>query len=555
MKTLTRVSSETMTETIDADKLHDHPINPPSRIQSAHVDELVKSIDEFGQRDPVRVRTINDPIGHYQILSGHRRVEACRRLDRPVICLVVDADDDEALREVMLGNANREDLNAIERAQLLKQMIDSGFDRAEAGRMFGLTSESGIKNTLRLLKLPKAIRKMVESGEINIKAARSLVPFADATMLLDDLAKQFADDEWALSDFNTQKEWKPDRSEWRPMDGETKYSPSWEYEDAVRKFDVASLHEDDRKNLGIVSLPLGDKGKMIEVAQNVELFDKLNQPHVVKRSGYGSTKSKPMKAADGESLTPAQLKAEAKRKAKEADERLAKRLPIWVRRFARCCMATQTVRDHYAIAGTLPWWLGYAGTYEIDTWLFTAAETLGVTTNARKSGRTDALANMIATMDNMQSSVFTDRLWRILVWPQKIAWRVGHVADQLSAFCQLSIGEPPQKMVGVMEGSDMDEPLAMMMQMCDVSLYGGWIDAANDGTPEGLLFEELLAMHTQPQLVRFAGQLNVKGLFDTDKKSHLIQSILNAHTFASPLRSPDFLTLGVKPTKAKKAKR
>ncbi len=555
MKTLSPVSSETMTERIPTDKLHDHPVNPPSRIRSDEMDDLVKSIDEFGQRDPVRVRTINDPIGHFEILSGHRRVEACRRLDRPVVCLVVDADDLEAMREVMLGNAMREDLDAIERAGLLRQMIDSGVDRAEAGRLFGLTSDSGIKNTLRLLKLPKSISKMVQSGELPIKAARALVPYADATILLDDMAKQFSEDEWSLRDFIDETDWKPDRSEWRPMDGETKYSPSWQHEDAVRKFDLDSLHADDRKKLGIVSLPLGEKGKQIEVAQNVELFDKLNEPHVVKKSGYGTAKSKPIKLSGDKPLTPAQVKAEAKRKAKEADERLAKKLPIWVRRFARCCLATQTPSGHYAIPGTLSWWLGYCGSYEVDSWQLTTAETLGVGTDARKHGRSDALANLIATMDNQQSDAWTDRLWRILLWPQRIAWPVGPVAAQLSDFCQITVDEPPQKMVGQMESSEMDEPLVMMIRMCDVSLTGGWIDAATEGNPERQLFEEALAMHTQPQLLRLALELGVKGIFDTDKKSHVMQSILQAHTFAKPLRAPSFLNFGPKPAKGKKAKR
>ncbi len=115
----------------------------------------------------------------------------------------------------MLGNAERQDLSAIERAELLLTMINHGMDRAEAGRMFGLDSESGIKNTLRLLKLPESIRKLVQSGELPARAARVLVPWAEATVILDELAKDR--DSWRYRQLVEDGKFQVLDRDWRPM--------------------------------------------------------------------------------------------------------------------------------------------------------------------------------------------------------------------------------------------------------------------------------------------------------------------------------------------------
>lgn len=524
------VSAETFTESIPAEKLHAHPANPESRLTGESIDELVASIQEFGQREPVRVRTKNDPVGHFEILSGHRRAEACRRLDLPVMCLVVDADDHEALREVMLGNASREDLNAIERAELLQVMIDAGVNRAEAGRLFGLTSESGIKNTLRLMKLPPSIRKMVESGKMPARAARMLVPWAEATMMLDELAKGLLDDEWALNDFITSNEWRPDRTEYRPMDGTTKYSPSWQHDDAVRGFDVDALSAKDRAALGIVTLPLGDKGKLIEVAQNVELFDKLNEPHVTKRSGYGGSTAKKPKATADKPLTPAEQKAEAKRKAKEADERLTKRLPIWRRRLMRCTLATHVPRGHAVITSTLPWLIAANGMDSMQ-WICRAAKTLGCATKKENMGKID---HCIASVGDGGNVEMIDRLWRIMVWPQWIQWPTGQISSDMADLTR----ELPAKMPLELDSSwrsGTDSEFEMMFTFAGVTIQDAWDLCAVKETPQRELFKEFLDMHTTAQLLKLGREWKLD-VFDTDKKSHLVTSLMNAHSADAELQ-------------------
>jgi ParB family transcriptional regulator, chromosome partitioning protein len=512
------VSAETIVESIVPEKLHDHPKNPPSRVVAEAITGLMQSIDSFGQRDPVRVRPLNNPIGHYQILSGHRRAAACRLLGRPVDCIVVYADDREALKEVMLGNAEREDLNPIERAELMQSMVDAGIDRLEVGRIFGLESESGVKNTLRLLKLPKSIRKRVESGDLPARAARALVPYADATLLLDNLAKN--KESWQWRRLIESGKFEVRENELRPMDGKTKYSPGWDYVDAVRKFDVAALSESDRTRLQIVTLPIGKKGALVEVAQNTKLFDTLNEPHVKKKSSYGAASSKPAKKESSKLLTPAEAKAEEKRRAKEADERLAKRLPIWRRRFIRCTLATMAEPTNITILASLPWWLAQTGG-ESMSWILRAARTLGCSAPKDHNG---SLAQCIASITDGKVEMI-DRLWRVLVWPQRLAWRVGLISGTDAELTT----ELPVKMALDRDFDNIDDELAMQLELAKITMQMAWDQAAGKDAPQRQLFEEFLGLHTTSQLMKLAIDWKLNP-FPGDKKAFLIATILNAHT-------------------------
>lgn len=533
------VSAETTIESIVPEKLHDHPANPPARVTAEAIAGLMQSIDQYGQRDAVRVRTLNNPIGHFQILSGHRRAAASRLLGRAVDCIVVDADDHEAMREVMLGNAERSDLNPIERAELMQAMINAGVDRAEVGRMFGLESESGIKNTLRLMKLPKSIRSKVESGELPARAARALVPYAEATHLLDKLANQT--DGWQWRTLIEHGKYQINDREVRPMDGKTKYSPGWEYQDAVRKFDVATLSKADRDRLQVVSLPIGKKGALVEVAQNTKLFDALNQPHIVKQSGYGGGAKVKAKKVDAAKMTPAELAAEAKRKAKEADARLAKRLPIWRRRLMRLAIANQTPPEHVAILVSLPWWIEQAG-HELRYWIKATAATLGCPTG-KPSSASDSLTLSIACMEPGNQVPMIDRLWRVLTWPQRLNWKVGPIAESLGTE-RVTI-EPPQKMVSDRDFDRIDEQLDMIVKLADVSITGAWRDGAREGSQERELFTEFLGLHSTDQLRKLAKSWGMTP-FDKDTKSFMIATITAKHTEKNPLPVPACLEVKAK---------
>ena len=264
---------------------------------------LVASIKQHGQREVVRVRPVGSieggfesgkaPKFGFQILSGDRRVAACRALKIEVRCEVIDCGDAQALKEVILGNEGRVDFDPVQRATMLRQMIDGGMPRADAGKVFGLTSESGIKNTLRLSKLPQSIQKLLSDGTIPTRAARAIVPWAEATAFCDHVAAILTskEDVYALGEFIAepasflQGEFETDgspkakgtsrRAHGRPMDSQSR--PTWSHKMTDRGFEPT---DQQLKDLQIVELPVGNgkNPKLERVALNVELFDKLQEP-------------------------------------------------------------------------------------------------------------------------------------------------------------------------------------------------------------------------------------------------------------------------------------
>lgn len=514
---------------LHSEKLHAHPANPPDRMRTENLTELIESIDRYGQREACRAREL-ESIGHYQLLSGHRRAAACQILGVDVRVELVECTDTEALREVMLGNAQRQDLNPIERADLLQTMIGAGIDREESGAMFGLNSDSGIKNTLRLLKLPKSIRDMITAGKIPVRAARVLIPYSEATTFLNKLAKDLSDDKWGLRDFLDE----PDKFELLRFDGQQhadvrpmagKYSPGWDYEESERKFEPTGT---ELKKLQIATVT--HEGKQIEVAQNVKLFDKLQAPHLVKKSGYGSPKKTDAKPASAKKLTPAQQKAEDKRKAKAAAEQLKKRLPIWRRRFERMALAVQTPAGNPVILCTLAWWVHRSQMCE--TWIVTAMESLGCKGSSRT--KSDMIALLIGATDGTGQDV-VDRLWRILVWPQQLAtWPIGPIepAERLSV-------EPPKVLPVSCEWGGTDKDIEPQMKLAGVDLATAWRAASGEG-PERMMLVELLKLHTSGQLDTLGTTWKLE-LKDLATKRAKIEAIVAAHKKTKPLALPKVL--------------
>ena len=555
---LKTVSAETEFERSDhlfeigTAELYDHPANPPDRVTPEAIANLAESIRDFGQRETVRVREIDKQSDEvrFQILSGHRRVAACRQLGIDVRVEFVECSDAEALREVMLGNAERTDLSPTERAELLQTMIDSGIDRAEAGRMFGLGSESGIKNALRILKLPKSCRELLHSGELPARAARYLIPYAEAPKILDRFAKEFRESEWIRGEFLAEPGHfeivQPD--DYRPVDGKTKYSPGWQYEDTTRQFE---LDEKTYKKLKVVDLPAGEKGEMLEVALNVKLFDELNKPHVQKKT-YGGAAVRKTLTKPTEELTPQQKAAEKRRKRREADAKLKKRLPIWAQRFRRCLLATQTPVNSPVIPATLPWWI-YQCVDEM-LWLRGAANSLGAglpeTWYAAESNQ--LLAGLIAVSDELDTNlpaghVILDRLWRILVWPRWGIWPAGEVAGEAT---ERIPAEPPKRLPDGDEGPTLDEPLEMQLKMAGTSIAAGWDASRDAGTPEHEMVLEYLKLHDAHQLTKLAG--DAVDLGGETRKGKIVELLDQHHRESKALPIPEVLQPKPKKRKARK---
>jgi len=160
--------------------LNPNPRNPRKTFADADLTDLAQSIREHGIVQPVVVRPLKDGSGRHEIIAGERRWRAAQRaglIEIPVI--IKDVSDRTALELALIENVQRADLNPLEEAQGYQQLLDEhNYTQADLGQVIG-KSRSHVANTLRLLKLPAAIRDMLIQGSLSAGHARTLVTAPD----------------------------------------------------------------------------------------------------------------------------------------------------------------------------------------------------------------------------------------------------------------------------------------------------------------------------------------------------------------------------------------
>lgn len=158
---------------------------------------LTLSIQKHGLLEPliVRVAAHSDPLGpRFELVCGHRRLYACRRLSlRSVSCVVLNLSDQEAMEVALAENVQRRSLNPIEEAQAFKLYITS-FGRGSVtalARRIG-KSEEYVSHRLMLLGLPKEVQERISRRLLKSAYATELVWLKDPTSqteLLDEIEK------------------------------------------------------------------------------------------------------------------------------------------------------------------------------------------------------------------------------------------------------------------------------------------------------------------------------------------------------------------------------
>lgn len=160
------------------DAIAPNPRQPRTVFDEEAMAELVFSIREIGLLQPVVVRSL--PGGGYELIAGERRLRASREAGLSTIPAIIRATDDEdLLRDALLENLHRANLNALEEAAAYQQLLsDFGCTQEELARRVG-RSRPQVSNTLRLLKLPPDVQRRVAAGVLSAGHARALLSLDD----------------------------------------------------------------------------------------------------------------------------------------------------------------------------------------------------------------------------------------------------------------------------------------------------------------------------------------------------------------------------------------
>ncbi|MEV7397959.1 ParB/RepB/Spo0J family partition protein [Aeromicrobium sp. NPDC092404] len=163
---------------IPLDQIVANPRQPRHVFDEDHMAELVHSIKEVGLLQPIVVREVAKD--RYELIMGERRWRASGKAGLATIGAIVrDTSDEDLLRDALLENLHRSNLNPLEEASAYQQLLeDFGCTHEELADRIG-RSRPQISNTLRLLKLSPAVQRRVAAGVLSAGHARALVSVAN----------------------------------------------------------------------------------------------------------------------------------------------------------------------------------------------------------------------------------------------------------------------------------------------------------------------------------------------------------------------------------------
>ena len=165
--------AEAVSREIDIELIEPNPQQPRRRFAEAALDELAQSIHANGIVQPIVIRKAGD---RFQIIAGERRWRAAQRAGlRKVPVTYKDVPDDKLLELALIENIQRQELNPIEEAQAYRKLIDTiGLTQDQLSERVG-RERTLIATTLRLLKLPDDLQKLIEEGKLSAGHGRALL--------------------------------------------------------------------------------------------------------------------------------------------------------------------------------------------------------------------------------------------------------------------------------------------------------------------------------------------------------------------------------------------
>jgi len=169
---------------VPIEAVHPGRFQPRRQFPEEALEALAQSIRENGILQPLVVRRHPDRPGAWEIVAGERRWRAAQRVKLHEVPVVVrELGDRAALEVALVENVQRQDLGPLEEAEGYRRLIEEfGHSQDALARQIG-KSRSHVANTLRLLKLPPAVREMLEAGAISAGHGRALIGAVNAEAL------------------------------------------------------------------------------------------------------------------------------------------------------------------------------------------------------------------------------------------------------------------------------------------------------------------------------------------------------------------------------------
>lgn len=173
---------------LPVDRVTPNPYQPRKFFRKESIEELARSIKEYGVMQPISVRLINGVS--YELVAGERRLRATRLAGLSTIpAIVVNIKDQDSAMIAMIENIQRENLNFIEEAEGFQNLIeDYSFTQEELAKRMG-KSQSTIANKVRILRLSKKVQKFIIENDLSERHARALLKIVDEDLQMDVLQK------------------------------------------------------------------------------------------------------------------------------------------------------------------------------------------------------------------------------------------------------------------------------------------------------------------------------------------------------------------------------
>lgn len=172
---------------LELELIRANPQNPRKSFDSLAIEELAQTIQEHGVLQPILVKEIDKG---FQVISGERRLRACRKLGLKTLpCIVKDLTEERVLEVALIENIQREQLDAVEEARVFEALLKKhSWTQSRLASQIG-KQRATIANKLRLLQLPESVQILIADGRVTEGQARPLVSLSNENIQIK-LAKE-----------------------------------------------------------------------------------------------------------------------------------------------------------------------------------------------------------------------------------------------------------------------------------------------------------------------------------------------------------------------------